>query len=127
MVRIAVEMVDEGRLTPDEAVLPCDPAKLDELPPPALDPQAERRVIAKGLPAWAGAGVGRVVFHADEAEQMAARGERVILVRVETSPEDIHGMKAAEGILTARGGMTSHAAGVGPRPGQGCVARCGAP
>ncbi|MSP60557.1 MAG: pyruvate, phosphate dikinase [Myxococcales bacterium] len=126
MIRIAVEMVKEGMLTRDEAILRLDPNKLDELLHPMLDPSVEKRVIARGLPASPGAAVGKVVFHADEAEAMAAKEERVILVRVETSPEDIHGMKAAQGILTARGGMTSHAAVVARGMGKCCVAGCGA-
>ena len=126
MVRIAVEMVDEGLITPDEALARMDPAKIDELLHPALDPKAKRQVIARGLPASPGAAVGKVVFHADDAEQLAAAGEAVILVRIETSPEDIHGMKAAQGIVTARGGMTSHAAVVARGMGKCCVAGCGA-
>jgi phosphoenolpyruvate synthase/pyruvate phosphate dikinase len=106
MVRIAVEMVKEGLISRDEAILRLDAKKLDELLHPMLDPKAPRKVIARGLPASPGAAVGKVVFHADEAEEMKAKGEKVILVRLETSPEDIHGMHAAQGILTARGGMT---------------------
>ncbi|MFO0644924.1 MAG: pyruvate, phosphate dikinase [Polyangiales bacterium] len=124
MVRIAVEMVKEGLITRDEAVLRMDPARLDDLLHPTLDPNAPRKVLAKGLPASPGAATGKVVFHADEAEEMAAKGEKVILVRLETSPEDIHGMNAAEGILTARGGMTSHAAVVARGMGKCCVAGC---
>ncbi|MDB4969108.1 MAG: pyruvate phosphate dikinase [Myxococcales bacterium] len=122
MVRIAVEMVKEGVLTADEAVLRADANKLDELLHPMLDPKAEKRVIARGLPASPGAAVGKVVFHADDAEELAQKGERVVLVRVETSPEDIHGMTASQGILTARGGMTSHAAVVARGMGKCCVA-----
>jgi pyruvate,orthophosphate dikinase len=125
MVRIAVEMVHEGMLSADEAVLRVDPSKLDELLHPMLDPKVDKRVIARGLPASPGAAVGKVVFHADEAEQMKQKGEKVVLVRVETSPEDIHGMTAAEGILTARGGMTSHAAVVARGMGKCCVAGAG--
>jgi pyruvate,orthophosphate dikinase len=124
MVRIAVEMVKEGLITVEQAVLRQDPHKLDELLHPTLDPRAEKRVIARGLPASPGAAVGKVVFHADDAEAMAQKGERVVLVRVETSPEDIHGMTAAQGILTARGGMTSHAAVVARGMGKCCVAGC---
>ena len=124
MVRIAVEMVREGLLTQDEAVLRLDPARLDELLHPTLDPKAPRKVLARGLPASPGAATGKVVFHADEAEQMAAAGEHVILVRLETSPEDIAGMNAAQGIVTARGGMTSHAAVVARGMGKCCVAGC---
>jgi pyruvate,orthophosphate dikinase len=126
MVRIAVDMVDEGVLTVDEAVLRMDPKKLDELLHPMLDPKADKTILARGLPASPGAAVGKVVFHADEAEAMAQKGEAVILVRVETSPEDIHGMNAAQGILTARGGMTSHAAVVARGMGKCCVVGCGA-
>jgi pyruvate,orthophosphate dikinase len=125
MVRIAVEMVKEGMLTTDEAVLRLDPSKLDELLHPTLDPKVDKQVIARGLPASPGAAVGKVVFFADEAEQMKQKGEKVVLVRVETSPEDIHGMTAAEGILTARGGMTSHAAVVARGMGKCCVAGVG--
>jgi pyruvate, orthophosphate dikinase len=126
MVRIGVEMVKESLLTVEEAVLRMDPHKLDELLHPMLDPKAEKKVIARGLPASPGAAVGKVVFHADDAEAMAQKGEKVILVRVETSPEDIHGMNAAQGILTARGGMTSHAAVVARGMGKCCVAGCSA-
>ncbi len=124
MVRIAVEMVDEGLLTESEAILRVEPKKLDELLHPTIDPKAPCKVIARGLPASPGAAVGKVVFHADEAVEMAQRGEKVVLVRVETSPEDIHGMTAAQGILTARGGMTSHAAVVARGMGKCCVAGC---
>ncbi len=126
MVRIAVEMVGEKLITVEQAVLRMDPHKLDELLHPMLDPKAPRQVIARGLPASPGAAVGKVVFHADDAEAMKAKGEAVVLVRVETSPEDIHGMNAAEGILTARGGMTSHAAVVARGMGKCCVAGSGA-
>jgi pyruvate,orthophosphate dikinase len=124
MVRIAVEMAQEGLITREEAIERVDPRKLDELLHPTLDPKAPRKVLARGLPASPGAATGKVVFHADEAEAMAARGESVILVRLETSPEDIHGMHAARGILTARGGMTSHAAVVARGMGKCCVAGC---
>ncbi len=124
MVRIAVEMVSEGLITREEAILRVEPQKLDELLHPTLDPKAPRKVLARGLPASPGAATGKVVFHADEAEAMAAKGEHVILVRLETSPEDIHGMNAAKGILTARGGMTSHAAVVARGMGKCCVAGC---
>ena len=124
MVRIAVEMVREGLLTKEQAILRMEAQKLDELLNPMLDPTADKRVVARGLPASPGAAVGKVVFSADEAEALAAKEERVILVRMETSPEDIHGMKAAQGILTARGGMTSHAAVVARGMGKCCVAGC---
>ena len=125
MVRIAVEMVQERMISADEAVLRADAGKLDELLHPMLDPKAEKRIIARGLPASPGAAVGKVVFHADDAVAEAQKGERVVLVRVETSPEDIHGMTAAQGILTARGGMTSHAAVVARGMGKCCVAGAG--
>ena len=117
-------MAAEGLITQEEAVLRVDPASLDQLLHPTLDPKAERKVIAKGLPASPGAVSGKVVFTADHAEKMAAAGEAVILVRIETSPDDIHGMHAAKGILTSRGGMTSHAAVVARGMGKACV--CGA-
>ncbi len=125
MVRIGVEMVAEKLITIDEAVLRMEPQKLDELLHPMIDPTAERKVLAKGLPASPGAAVGKIVFSADDAVEMKQKGEKVVLVRVETSPEDIHGMTAAEGILTARGGMTSHAAVVARGMGKCCVAGCG--
>jgi pyruvate,orthophosphate dikinase len=110
MVKIAVDLVGEGLIDRRQAIARVDPAKLDELLHPRIDPAGRRTSIAKGLPASPGAAIGKVVFSADEAEALAQKGEAVILVRVETSPEDIHGMKAAQGILTSRGGMTSHAA-----------------
>ncbi len=123
-VRIAIEMQRAGRLTKDEALLRVDPEALDQLLHPVLDPEVVKRSapIARGLNASPGAAVGAIVFTADEAERRAGRGEAVILVRTETSPEDIHGMKAAKGILTARGGMTSHAAVVARGMGTPCVA-----
>ncbi len=124
-LKIAVDMAQEGLIGEEEAVLRVDPAALDQLLHPTLDPAAERAVIAKGLPASPGAASGAVVFDADSAEHRAARGEKVILVRVETSPEDIHGMHAAQGILTARGGMTSHAAVVARGMGRPCVSGAG--
>ena len=123
-LKIAVDMAREGLITREEALLRIDPAQLDQLLHPTLDPKAERRVIAKGLPASPGAVSGKVVMSAEEAERLAAAGEAVILVRIETSPDDIHGMHAARGILTARGGMTSHAAVVARGMGKPCV--CGA-
>jgi pyruvate, orthophosphate dikinase len=125
-VRMAVEMAKEGLITKDEAVMRVDPAQLDQLLHPTLDPKAPKRLLAKGLSASPGAAQGHVVFSADEAERSAGQGKPVILVRVETSPEDIHGMKAARGILTARGGMTSHAAVVARGMGKACVAGCSA-
>jgi len=124
-IRIAVNMVDEGLIDKKTAVLRVAPSQLDQLLHPSLDPNAHKEVIAKGLPASPGAVSGEVIFTADEAEQEAKRGRKVILVRVETSPEDIHGMHAAQGILTARGGMTSHAAVVARGMGKCCVAGCG--
>ena len=125
-VRIAVEMARERLITRDEALLRVDAGSLDQLLHPTLDPDAPRELIGKGLPASPGAAVGSVVFSADEAEARAKAGEKVILVRAETSPEDIHGMYAAEGILTARGGMTSHAAVVARGMGKCCVSGCSA-
>ncbi|NLY56499.1 MAG: pyruvate, phosphate dikinase [Firmicutes bacterium] len=125
-VRIAVEMVKEGLITEKEALLRVSPAQLDQLLHPMIDPKAKVKPLAKGLPASPGAAVGKVVFTAEDAEKWAANGEKVILVRIETSPEDIGGMHAAEGILTARGGMTSHAAVVARGMGKCCVAGCAA-
>ena len=125
-VKIAVDMVGEGLISEAEAVLRVDPAALDQLLHPTLDPEAERDVLATGLPASPGAASGAVVFHADEAEAWAAKGRAVILVRAETSPEDIHGMHAAQGVLTSRGGMTSHAAVVARGMGRPCIAGAGA-
>ncbi len=124
-VRIAVDMARERLISREDAVRRVDPRALDQLLHPTLDPRAAKEVIARGLPASPGAAVGTVVFSADEAEARAKAGEKVILVRIETSPEDIHGMNAAEGILTARGGMTSHAAVVARGMGKCCVAGCG--
>ncbi|HEY8963284.1 MAG TPA: pyruvate, phosphate dikinase [Alphaproteobacteria bacterium] len=123
--KVAVDMVNEGLISKEEAILRVDPASLDQLLHPTLDPEANRIVIAKGLPASPGAATGKVVFTADEAEVWAKRGEPVLLVRVETSPEDIHGMHAASGIITSRGGMTSHAAVVARGMGRPCVAGAG--
>ncbi len=120
-LKMAVDMVGEGLIDEREAVLRIDPMALDQLLHPTLDPDAPRIILATGLPASPGAASGKIVLDADTAEQFAARGEKVILVRVETSPEDIHGMHAAQGILTARGGMTSHAAVVARGMGRPCV------
>lgn len=120
-LKMACDMVDEQLISSDEAVLRVDPAVLDQLLHPALDPAAPRDVIAAGLPASPGAASGAIVFDSDTAAAWAARGEDVILVRIETSPEDIAGMYAARGILTARGGMTSHAAVVARGMGRPCV------
>src|SRR6478735_3624463 len=124
-LRIAVELANEGVVTREEAVTRVDPAALDQLLHPTIDPKAERNVIAAGLPASPGAASGEIVFSSDEAESLKAQGKKVILVRVETSPEDIHGMHAAEGILTTRGGMTSHAAVVARGMGKPCVSGAG--
>jgi pyruvate,orthophosphate dikinase len=124
-LRIAVELANEGLITRDEAVLRVDPLSLDQLLHPTIDPSAHRRIIATGLPASPGAASGEIVFSSDEAAQMKADGRKVVLVRVETSPEDIHGMHAAEGILTTRGGMTSHAAVVARGMGKPCVSGAG--
>jgi pyruvate,orthophosphate dikinase len=125
-VRIAVELVKEGMISEREALGRVEPGRLEELLFPSIDPKASVKAIAKGLPASPGAVTGHAVFSADEAEQRAERGEPVILVRIETSPEDLHGMKAARGILTARGGATSHAAVVARGMGRSCVVGCSA-
>lgn len=125
-LRIAVELAQEGLITPQEAVLRIDPASLDQLLHPTIDPKAKRNVISSGLPASPGAATGQIVFTSEEAEQAVKDKRKVILVRVETSPEDIHGMHAAEGILTTRGGMTSHAAVVARGMGKPCVSGAGA-
>jgi pyruvate,orthophosphate dikinase len=124
-LRIAVDMAREELIDQAEAVRRVNPAALDQLLHPTLDPKAPRILLAKGLPASPGAASGAVVFSADEAESRAQKGEAIILVRVETSPEDIHGMHAAQGILTTRGGMTSHAAVVARGMGRPCVAGAG--
>ncbi|MCD6429802.1 MAG: pyruvate, phosphate dikinase, partial [Deltaproteobacteria bacterium] len=123
-IKIALDMVAEGLIDKREAVLRVEPDKLDKLLHPTLDPEATKELLAKGLPASPGAACGEIVFCADEAEAMNADGHKVILVRAETSPEDINGMNAAEGILTSRGGMTSHAAVVARGMGKCCVAGC---
>jgi pyruvate,orthophosphate dikinase len=125
-VRIAVNMVEEGLLHPDEAILRVDPERLQELLFPAIDPRSKNPALARGIAASPGAVSGRAVFSANDAEAYAAKNENVILVRIETSPEDLHGMKAARGILTARGGATSHAAVVARGMGRPCVAGCAA-
>ncbi|MCH4891626.1 pyruvate, phosphate dikinase [Sphingomonas sp. SFZ2018-12] len=124
-LKIAVDMANDGLITREEAVARVDPSALDQLLHPTLDPAAPRDVLTKGLPASPGAASGAVVFDADTAERRAELGEAVILVRIETSPEDIHGMHAARGILTARGGMTSHAAVVARGMGRPCVSGAG--
>jgi len=125
-LRIAVELAQEKLISKEEAVTRIDPAGLDQLLHPTIDPEAERNVIATGLPASPGAACGEIVFSSEEAELLKSQGRKVILVRVETSPEDIHGMHAAEGILTTRGGMTSHAAVVARGMGKPCVSGAGA-
>ena len=124
-LRIAVEMAEDGLITREEAVTRIDPASLDQLLHPTIAPEAKRDVVASGLPASPGAATGEIVFNSDEAEKLNAQGRPVILVRIETSPEDIHGMHAAQGILTARGGMTSHAAVVARGMGKPCVSGAG--
>jgi pyruvate,orthophosphate dikinase len=124
-IKIAVDMVKEKLINKDEAVLRIDPKILDTLLHPTLDPNATKNIVAKGLPASPGAATGKVTFTADDAEQLKAQGQKSILVRLETSPEDIHGMHAAEGILTCRGGMTSHAAVVARGMGRPCVSGAG--
>ena len=124
-IKIAVDMVKEKLINRDEGLLRIDPKMLDTLLHPTLDPKATKNVIAKGLPASPGAATGKVTFNADDAEQLKANNQNTILVRVETSPEDIHGMNAAVGILTCRGGMTSHAAVVARGMGRPCVSGAG--
>ncbi len=125
-LKIAIDMVREKLIDKKTAVMRIDPDQLDQLLHPTIDPKVSVEVIAKGLPASPGAAVGKIVFSADDAEEWASKGEKVILVRPETSPEDIGGMHAAEGILTSRGGMTSHAAVVARGMGKCCVAGCNA-
>ncbi|TCR61186.1 pyruvate, phosphate dikinase [Bosea sp. BK604] len=124
-LKIAVELAQEGLISESEAVGRIEPGALDQLLHPTIDPKAERRVLTIGLPASPGAAAGEIVFNSDEAEAAKKAGRKVILVRVETSPEDIHGMHAAEGILTTRGGMTSHAAVVARGMGKPCVSGAG--
>lgn len=123
-VKIAVNMVEESLINKEEAILRIDPDQLDQLLHPRLDPSAQLDVVAKGLPASPGAASGEIVFHADDAEKLAGKGKAVILVRPETTPEDIHGILAAKGILTSRGGMTSHAAVVARGMGKACICGC---
>src|SRR6202048_1606711 len=125
-LKIAVDLANEGLITRKEAVTRIEPAALDQLLHPTIDPNVEREVLATGLPASPGAASGEIVLSADQAEALKAKGQKVILVRVETSPEDIHGMHAAEGILTTRGGMTSHAAVVARGMGKPCAPGRGA-
>ncbi len=124
-LKVAVDLASEGVITEHEAILRVEPAALDQLLHPTLDPNAARTVVAQGLPASPGAATGKIVFDADEAERMNQLGDAVILVREETSPEDIHGMHAARGIVTARGGVTSHAAVVARGMGRPCVSGAG--
>ncbi|GBR11863.1 pyruvate, phosphate dikinase [Acetobacter oeni] len=124
-LKIAIDMAREGLITQEEAIQRVPPTSLDQLLHPTLDPKAERTQIARGLPASPGAAAGAIVFTAEEVEDRAAQGEDVILVRIETSPEDVHGMHAARGVLTTRGGMTSHAAVVARGMGRVCVAGAG--
>jgi len=123
-VKIAVDMVEEGLITKEEAVMRIEPEQIDQLLHPMIDPNEKTEPIARGLPASPGAAVGRVVFSAKDAEEWTGKGEPVVLVRTETSPEDVGGMHVAEGILTSRGGMTSHAAVVGRGMGKCCVVGC---
>jgi pyruvate,orthophosphate dikinase len=123
-LKIAVDMVEEGIITKEEAILRVEPNQLNQLLHRRIDPKAKVEVVAKGLPASPGAAYGKVVFTADEAEELGKKGERVILVRTETTPDDIHGMVEAQGVLTSRGGMTSHAAVVARGMGKSCVAGC---
>ena len=125
-LRIAVELANEGLISKKDAVARIEPASPDQLLHPTIDPKAKRDVVATGLPASPGAASGEIVFSSDEATKLQADGRKVILVRIETSPEDIHGMHAAEGILTTRGGMASHAAVVARGMGKPCVSGCGA-
>jgi pyruvate,orthophosphate dikinase len=123
-VKIAVDLAKEGIITREEAVMRVDPASLDQLLHPRIDPNAKLDIIARGLPASPGAATGTLVFDADEAERLGREGQKVILTRVETCPDDIHGMIQAQGVLTSRGGMTSHAAVVARGMGKPCVAGC---
>jgi pyruvate,orthophosphate dikinase len=123
-VKIAVDMVKEKLITKQEALLRIEPIQLDQLLHPVFDPKAPKKVITKGLAASPGAAAGQAVFTAEDAVLWDEEGKKVILVRLETSPDDIHGMDVAEGILTARGGMTSHAAVVARGMGKTCVSGC---
>jgi pyruvate,orthophosphate dikinase len=123
-IKIAVDMVREKLISKDEAIMRVEPEQLDQLLHPVIDPKAQLKVVAKGLPASPGAATGQAVFDADTAAERGGKGDKVILIRQETNPDDIHGMDAAQGILTARGGMTSHAAVVARGMGKSCVAGC---
>jgi pyruvate,orthophosphate dikinase len=123
-IKIAVDMVDEGLITKEEALLRVEAAQINQLLHPSIDPTVKLNVIAKGLPASPGAASGQVVFDADEAEALGKEGQGVLLVRNETTPDDIHGIIQAKGVLTSRGGMTSHAAVVARGMGKPCVCGC---
>ena len=123
-MQVAYDLVQENILTPAEAIMKVEPAHIEQLMHRQIDPKAKLNVIAKGLPASPGAASGAVVFDADTAAKKAAEGIKTLLVRTETTPEDIHGMVAAQGILTSRGGMTSHAAVVARGMGKPCVSCC---
>ncbi|MBI4208686.1 MAG: pyruvate, phosphate dikinase [Deltaproteobacteria bacterium] len=123
-VKIAVDMVKERLIAKNEAILRLSPQQMDQFLHPVIDPSAKRSVIAKGYPASPGAAVGKIIFDADRAVDLAEKGEKVLLVRRETNPDDIHGMNAAQGVLTARGGATSHAAVVARQMGKPCVVGC---
>ncbi len=123
-VKVAVDMVEAGIISKKEALLRVDPAQIDQLLHSQIDPNANLKVLAKGLPASPGAASGKIIFNADKAEKMAQKGEKVLLVRPETTPDDIHGIIAAQGVLTTRGGMTSHAAVVARGMGIPCVSGC---
>ena len=121
-LKMAVDMVAEGLITKDEALMRIDPGQLDQLLHPRLDPKQELNVLATGLGASPGAGVGTAVFDADDAEEKGSNGEPVILVRWETNPDDIHGLMHSQGVITSHGGMTSHAAVVARGMGKPCIA-----
>lgn len=124
-MKIAMDMVDESLISEEEALLRIDPLSLDQLLHPTLDPDAKKTQLAKGLPASPGGSIGEIVFTSEDAVAKKEQGKKAILVRIETSPEDIEGMISAQGILTTRGGMTSHAAVVARGMGKCCVAGCG--
>jgi pyruvate,orthophosphate dikinase len=124
-LKIAIDLAEDGVISKNEAITRVDPAALEQLLHPTIDPDAERQVVATGLPASPGAASGEIVFSSEDAEALKGQGRKIILVRIETSPEDIHGMHAAEGILTTRGGMTSHAAVVARGMGKPCVSGAG--
>ena len=123
-IKIAVDLVDEGIISKEEAIMRVEPGQLDQLLHRSIDPKAQLQVVAKGLPASPGAACGKVIFDADEAEILGKEGENILLVRSETTPDDIHGIVVAKGVLTSRGGMTSHAAVVARGMGKPCVCGC---